>query len=76
MAISEKELLEAGFSKSEVDNTGRPCSRRSTMQHLIDALSRFRVSVWITVAGSGYAGHPHCWQPDTHSFRGMSSLVP
>ena len=22
------------------------------------------------IAGSGYAGHPHCRQPDTHSFRG------
>lgn len=52
MAISEKELLEAGFSKSEVDNLqGRLAAGGGTMQHLIDALSRrFRVSVWITVA--------------------------
>ena len=52
MAISEKDLLEAGFSKSEVDNLkGRLAAAGGTMQHLIDALSRrFRVSVWITVA--------------------------
>lgn len=52
MAISEKELLEAGFSKSEVDNLqGRLAAGGVTMQHLIDALlRRFRVSVWITVA--------------------------
>lgn len=51
MAISEKELLEAGFSKSEVDNLqGRLAAAGGTMQHLIDALSRrFRVSVWVTV---------------------------
>ncbi|MFH7800887.1 hypothetical protein [Enterobacter cloacae] len=52
MAISEKDLLEAGFSKSEVDNLqGRLAAAGGTMQHLIDALSRrFRVSVWVTVA--------------------------
>ncbi|EMJ5884555.1 hypothetical protein RVX78_004618 [Enterobacter cloacae] len=52
MAISEKDLLEAGFSKSEVGNLqGRLAAGGGTMQHLIDALSRrFRVSVWITVA--------------------------
>ncbi|WP_273960973.1 hypothetical protein [Enterobacter kobei] len=52
MAISEKVLLEAGFSKNEVDNLqGRLAAGGGTMQHLIDALSRrFRVSVWITVA--------------------------
>jgi hypothetical protein len=52
MAISEKELLEAGFSNREVDNlqggfqqAEAPCSI------FIAALSRrFRVSVWITVA--------------------------
>ena len=50
MAISEKELLEAGFSKSEVDNLqGRLAAGGGTMQHLIDALSR-RFRVWITVA--------------------------
>ncbi|HDT2108514.1 TPA: hypothetical protein RCG91_004281 [Enterobacter roggenkampii] len=52
MAISEKELLEAGFSKSEVDNLqSRLAAGRGTLQHLIVAPSRrFRVSVWITVA--------------------------
>ena len=52
MAISEKDLLEAGFSKSEVDNLqGRLAAGGGTMQHLIEALSRrFRVSAWITVA--------------------------
>ena len=69
MAISEKELLEAGFSKSEVDNLqGRLAAGGGTMQHLIDALSRRGMDH--CRAGSGYAGHPHCWQPDTHSFRG------
>ena len=60
MAISEKELLEAGFSKSEVDNLqGRLAAGGGTMQHLIDALSRrFRVSVWITVALFWL-----CWSP-------------
>jgi hypothetical protein len=78
MAISEKEPLEAGFSKSEVDNLqGRLAAGGGTMQHLIDALSRrFRVSVWITVAlVLAGAGHPHCRQPDTHSFRGHEFLV-
>ncbi|MEW5494793.1 hypothetical protein ABGT23_04045 [Enterobacter cloacae] len=52
MVISEKDLLEAGFSKSEVDNLqSRLAAAGGTMQHLIDALSRrFRVSVWVTVA--------------------------
>lgn len=52
MVISEKDLLEAGFSKSEVDNLqGRLSAGGGTMQDLIDALSRrFRVSLWLTVA--------------------------
>ncbi len=52
MAISEKDLLDAGFSKREVDNLqGRLAAAGGSMQELIDALSRrFRVSVWITVA--------------------------
>ena len=53
MAISEKELLEAGFSKNEVDNLqGQLAAGGGTMEHLIDALSRhFRVSVW---SGAGH----------------------
>lgn len=52
MAISEKDLLEAGFRKSEVDTLlGRLAGTGGSMQGLIAALSRrFRVSVWITVA--------------------------
>ncbi|HFK5733661.1 hypothetical protein [Enterobacter sichuanensis] len=52
MAISEKDLLEAGFSQSEVDNLqARLSAAGGTLQHLIDALSRrFQVSVWLTVA--------------------------
>lgn len=52
MAISEKDLLEAGFSKSEVHNLqDRLSAGGGTMQDLIYALSRrFRVSIWITVA--------------------------
>ncbi|EKZ5282564.1 hypothetical protein C0Q87_20505 [Klebsiella aerogenes] len=52
MAISEKDLLKAGFSKREVDNLqGRLAAVGGTMQSLIGALSRrFRVSVWITIA--------------------------
>jgi hypothetical protein len=53
MAISEKELLEAGFSKSLSGyyRAVKLAAGGGTMQHLIDALSRrFRVSVWITVA--------------------------
>ncbi|MGX5079529.1 hypothetical protein [Enterobacter mori] len=39
MAISEKDLLEAGLSKSEVNNLqGRIAGCGGTMQHLIDAL--------------------------------------
>jgi hypothetical protein len=77
MAISEKELLEAGFSKSEVDNLqGRLAAGGGTMQHLIEALTALPgVGMDHGRAGSGYAGHPHRRQPDTHSFRGMSSLV-
>ena len=46
MAISEKDLFEAGFSKREVNNLqSRLPAAGGTMQHLIDALSRrFRVS--------------------------------
>ncbi|PAN73409.1 hypothetical protein CIW69_15585 [Enterobacter cloacae] len=52
MSISEKDLLEAGFSQSEVDNLqARLSAAGGTLQHLIDALSRrFQVSVWLTVA--------------------------
>ncbi|MCP2124415.1 UNVERIFIED_ORG: hypothetical protein J2Y93_004573 [Pantoea agglomerans] len=52
MAISEKELLEAGFSNRDVDTLlGRLSATGGTMQGLIAALSRrFRVSVWITAA--------------------------
>ena len=52
MVISEKDLLEAGFSKTEVDNLqDRLSAGGGNMRHLIDALSRqFRVSLWITVA--------------------------
>lgn len=52
MAISEKDLFEAGFSKREVNNLQSLLSAAGgTMQHLIDALSRrFRVSVWVTIA--------------------------
>ncbi|MCU6285038.1 hypothetical protein, partial [Enterobacter cloacae] len=52
MAISEKDLLEAGFSKSEVAHLQCVLAATGgTMLHLIDALSRrFRVSVWLTVA--------------------------
>ncbi|WP_407213657.1 hypothetical protein [Enterobacter hormaechei] len=52
MAISEKELLEAGFSNRDVDTLlERLSATGGTMQGFIAALSRrFRVSVWITVA--------------------------
>lgn len=52
MAISEKELLEAGFGNREVDTLlGRLSATDGTMQGLIAALSRrFRISVLITVA--------------------------
>ncbi|OUF18680.1 hypothetical protein AZ039_004618 [Enterobacter kobei] len=52
MAISEKELLEAGFSNREVDTLlGRLSATGGTMQGLIAALARrFRISVLITVA--------------------------
>lgn len=52
MAVSEKDLLSAGFSKREVENLqARLAATGGTMHGLIDALSRrFRVSVWITVA--------------------------
>lgn len=52
MAISEKDLLEAGFSNREVDTLlERLAATGGTMQGLIAALlRRFRVSVWITVA--------------------------
>ena len=52
MALSEKDLLDAGFSKCEVDNLqGRLAAAGGSMQGLINVLSRrFRVSVWITVA--------------------------
>lgn len=52
MAISEKEMLEAGFSNREVDTLlGRLSATGGTMQGLIAALSRrFRISVLITVA--------------------------
>ncbi|WP_270655250.1 hypothetical protein [Enterobacter bugandensis] len=52
MAISEKELLEAGFSNREVHTLlGRLSATGGTMQGLIAALSRrFRISVLITVA--------------------------
>lgn len=47
MAVSEKDLLSAGFSKREVENLqARLAATGGTMQGLIDALSRrFRVSV-------------------------------
>ncbi|MGC8401940.1 hypothetical protein ACP3P6_22765 [Enterobacter mori] len=50
--ISEKDLLEAGFSTLEVDTLlGRLAATGGSMQGLIAALSRrFRVSVWISVA--------------------------
>jgi hypothetical protein len=46
MAISEKDLFEAGFSKSEVDNfTGPTCSRRRHHAASHRSVSRrFRVS--------------------------------
>ncbi|MGM8876789.1 hypothetical protein ACS6OA_21530 [Enterobacter hormaechei subsp. steigerwaltii] len=52
MAISEKDLLEAGFSNREVDTLlGRLAATGGSMQGLIAALSRrFLVSVWISVA--------------------------
>ncbi|WP_085841597.1 VHS/ENTH/ANTH domain-containing protein [Enterobacter asburiae] len=52
MAISEKELLEAGFSNREVDTLlRRLAATGGSMQGLITALSRrFRVSIWISVA--------------------------
>ncbi|ENN7018130.1 hypothetical protein ACAD17_004558 [Enterobacter ludwigii] len=52
MAISEKDLLEAGFSNREVVTLlGRLAATGGSMQGLIAALSqRFRVSVWISVA--------------------------
>ena len=77
MAISEKDLLEAGFSKSEVDNLqGRLTAAGGTMQHLIDALSRrFRVSVWVTVALVLVMLVTLIIGSRTHSFRGMSSLL-
>ena len=52
MAISEKDLLEAGFSNREVDTLlGQLAATSGSMQGLIAALSRrFRISVWISVA--------------------------
>lgn len=73
MAISEKDLLEAGFSNREVDTLlGRLAATGGSMQGLIAALSRRLPGIGMDLgrARSGYAGHPHHRQPDTHSFLG------
>lgn len=53
MAISEKELLEAGFSKSEVDNLqGRLAAGGGTMQHLMASLFLGSLPHWPSLSAN------------------------